>query len=262
MNHETWRRSTLVCLSSVALIAAACGDDSATGGTGATGSGGETSTTSSAGGQATTSTGGAGGASTTSTGGSGGATAIAAEIDGYRIELPCENPDATSYNEGDNCNWNPALADQTGDPNWELKSETLKTIGGDAGTVYDVEIRFRGISEPKNYQGGTLVGEHFYIGGTEVVDNYNVYSIKVNDPPETYHLTRTETPTGHYIVSLDYTATIPMRGGTTVTIGMYDHNTAAISNGGGVVVDGVAPAPAPYSGHFIQMDVISVTPRQ
>lgn len=262
MTLRSLRWSTLVCIGSVAL-GAACGDDGGTGGAGATGGGGEASTTSSnAGGGGTGATGGAGGATTASSGGSGGGSAIAAAIDGYRIELPCENPDATSYNEGDNCNWNPALADQSGDPNWELKSETVRTIGGDPGTVYDVEIRFRGISEPKNYQGGTLVGEHFYIGGTEVVDNYNVYSIKVNDPPETYHLTRTETATGHYIVTLDYVATIPMRGGTSLTIGMYDHNTAAISNGGGVVVPDIAPAPAAYSGHFIQMDVVSVTPQQ
>jgi hypothetical protein len=61
---------------------------------------------------------------------------------------------------------------------------------------------------------------------------------------------------------LDYTVTIPMRGGTTVTVGMYDHNGEAIPNGEKYVVDGIPSAPDPFPGHFTQMDVVTVTAQQ
>ena len=50
------------------------------------------------------------------------------------------------------------------------------------------------------------------------------------------------------MIQLDYTVTIPMRGDTTVTVGMYDHNGEAIANGEKYVVDGIPPAPDPFPG--------------
>ncbi|NUO50393.1 MAG: hypothetical protein HOV80_16180 [Polyangiaceae bacterium] len=254
---STFRGYGLACAT---LLLVACGDDAA-------GTTAATTTTTGSGGGATTSgpttTTTVSPASSSSTGAGGqDPLSIAAEIDGYRIELPCENADPQAYNPGDTCAWDPALADQTGDPDWELKIEVDKVIGGDPNTVYDVEMRFRGVSEPKNYQDGTVVADHFYIGGTEVLNDYNVYSITVGDPAQVYYLNRNEAATGHYMIQLDYTVTIPMRGGTTVTIGMYDHNTQAIANGEKFVVDGIPPAPDPFAGHFIQMDVVSVAPQR
>jgi hypothetical protein len=50
------------------------------------------------------------------------------------------------------------------------------------------------------------------------------------------------------MIQLDYTVTIPMRGGTTVTVAMYDHNGEAIANGEKYVVDVIPPAPDPFPG--------------
>jgi hypothetical protein len=77
-----------------------------------------------------------------------------------------------------------------------------------------------------------------------------------------FQLNRNEAATGHSMIQLDYTVTIPMRGGTTVTVGMYDHNGEAIPNGEKYVVDGIPSAPDPFPGHFTQMDVVTVTAQQ
>jgi hypothetical protein len=63
-----------------------------------------------------------------------------------------------------------------------------------------------------------------------------------------FQLNRNKAATGHYMIQLDYTVTIPMRGGTTVTVGIYDHNGEAIANGEKYIVDGIPPAPDPFLG--------------
>jgi hypothetical protein len=98
------------------------------------------------------------------------------------------------------------------------------------------------------------------VGGSEKRDDYSIYSLRVADPSQTYHLTRHERKTGHLTFKFDYTVTIKIRGGAKVTLGLYDHNKQAIANGERHVVDGIPPAPEPYAGHFVQMDVVSVKP--
>lgn len=237
------------------ILLAACGDDAAA--TDAGSSGTDSSVRRDSGGGRTDAGGGddAGGLVD-----AGGMESIAAALEDARLELPCENPDPMAYaSDGATCNWDPdLLAMSSTVPEFALAIEREVTIGGDPGTIYAITMRFRGVSEPKNYEGGTLVGDHFYIGGTEIRNDYNIYSIEVADPAETYYLTRTETPTGHYTIAFDYEGTIRARGGTTLTLGIYDHNTVAIANWELRVVDGIPPAPAPYSGHFVHMNVVSV----
>lgn len=183
----------------------------------------------------------------------------ASALSGARWELPCQNRDWATYKPKDTCKWDAALIGKgSSEPPWKLKIEDVKTFGGKADVVYEVTLRFRGISEPKNYQGGQAIGEHFYVGGEEVPDNYNIYVLAVADPPERYYLTRDERKTGHFTFAFDYTASVKIRGGARVTLGTYDHNDEAIANGEHHVVPGIPPAPQPYAGHFIQMDVVGV----
>jgi hypothetical protein len=185
----------------------------------------------------------------------------ASALSGARWELPCHNRDPEAYKPKDVCKWDPALlAKGVSEDPWKLKIEEKKTFGGKPDVIYEVTLRFRGISEPKNYQGGQPVGEHFYVGGEEVRDNYNIYVLDVADPPQKYYLTRDERKTGHFTFKFDYTATVKIRGGAQVTLGTYDHNDESIANGEHHVVPGLPPAPQPYAGHFIQMDVVSVKP--
>ena len=64
------------------------------------------------------------------------------------------------------------------------------------------------------------------------------------------------------MIQLDYTVTIPMRRGATVTVGVYDHDGEAIAIGEKYVVDGITPALDPFSGHFTPKDVVSVAAQQ
>ena len=189
----------------------------------------------------------------------------AGEMNGYRWELPCEDP-----NLRDTCPWDPALLEGAiDDPAVTLHRETLVMFGGDPAVVYDVEIQIRGLTEPKSFSGGEVVADHFQIGGTPDVNDYNIYAIDVADPAQRYTLNRNAMGVGHYTFVLDYTVTIPIRGGTEVRLTMIDPNNIAIANPGGssgstdpFVVPDIPPFPDPFYGQFIQMDVLSVTPQQ
>jgi hypothetical protein len=189
---------------------------------------------------------------------------FAGEMNGYRWELPCEDP-----NLRDTCAWDPALLEGAiDDPMYTLHREDVVVFGGDPSVVYDVEIRIRGLSEPKDFSGGEVQAEHFQIGGTPGTNDYNIYSITVEEPMNVYTVNRNEMGTGHYTFVMDYTVTIPIHGGTMVTMAMMDPNNQAIANPGGAsgsvdpfVVPEIPPFPDPFYGQFIQMDVVSVVAR-
>src|SRR5438477_6026257 len=105
--------------------AAAAGNGGSAGHGGASGSGGAGN-------------GGAGGAG-------GGGTSPAAALDKFRFECPCKPAAADHLSNGD-CNVAPQTDRQT----------VKKTMGGDSGTVYNVTLRVRGLSEPNMYTGGML----------------------------------------------------------------------------------------------------------
>ncbi|WP_437295534.1 hypothetical protein [Sorangium sp. So ce426] len=241
------------------MVLLACGSDSdppaddqsSSSTTSAAGSGGGASTaasTSASSSASSSSSGGAGGSG--GSGGSGGAggsggqeedlLAAAESIDGFRWEMPCDQDPGNS----DECACS-ALVDET------------KTFGGSPDTVYLVTVRLRGVVEPETYKGGTPDGMHFRVGGTPDNATYNRYSISVSDPAEVYWLN--DSPTvGHDTFKIDHTKTIPIRGGSKVSFKGEDPNQISIANFKHLVVDGVPPAPEPYVGQFIQLDVQSV----
>jgi hypothetical protein len=122
-----------------------------------------------------------------------------------------------------------------------------------------VTLRFRGVIELKTYNGGTQDG-YFLVGGSDNGDGWNVYELDVSDPPGHYFLNAGSS--GIYRVwLLDITKTIPVAAGASVTLKADAKDNAIIRNTDGtnpIVVPGVPPAPEPYNGQFIQMDVISV----
>jgi len=188
----------------------------------------------------------------------------AGEMNGYRWELPCEDP-----TQRDTCPWDPTLLEGAiDDPMYTLRRETALTFGGDPGVVYDVQIRIRGLVEAKDFTGGEVLENHFQIGGTPGTNDYNIYAIEVGDPAQVYTLNRNEMGVGHYTFILDYTVTIPIAAGTEVVLAMSDPNNIAIANPGGAsgsmdpfVVPEIPPFPDPFFGQFIQMDVLAVTPQ-
>ncbi|WP_437805657.1 hypothetical protein [Sorangium sp. So ce1078] len=255
------RVSLLVVPATMFLLA--CGSDAdpphdqaTASSTGAGGSGGGASTGASTSASSSASSGGAGGggggaggSGETGGGGAGGSggedlLAAAADIDGFRWEMPCDEDPGNS----DECATS-ARVDES------------RTFGGSPDTIYQVTVRLRGVVEPETYRGGTPDGMHFRVGGTPDNPTYNVYSFSVSDPPEVYYLN--DSPNvGHDVFIIDHTKTIPVRGGASVSFLGDDPNHIMIANFKHLVVDGVPPAPEPFVGQFIQLDVQSVEKTQ
>ena len=178
---------------------------------------------------------------------------IAAAIDGYRFEFPCKDPMPENPKEG--ADGLSALV--TGDPKTTDNFTATKTFGGEKGKRYQVTLRFRGVVEPMMYKNGKQVGDYFYVGGEKNNGTYNIYQISVSSPKSHYFLNRQDS-CGHRIFAIDYTQTIEIEGGATVTFFGDGQNGHLITNFKKLVVPGIAPAPKPFNGQFIQVDVTDV----
>ncbi len=177
-----------------------------------------------------------------------------AAIDGVRFSFPCKNAMPDNPKEGENCD--SALV--TGDPAKTDNFTIEKKFGGQPGKRYQVKLRFRGVVEPMKYKGGKQVGEYFYIGGEGDDKTYNIYKLAISSPESHYFLNRQDA-TGHKIFSIDYTQTVEIDGGATVTFYGNGQNGKMISNFKKLVVPDVEPAPKPFNGQFIQVNVIDVS---
>jgi hypothetical protein len=171
-------------------------------------------------------------------------TEVAVSLDGLRWDLPCVSGH--------------------GSPVCTVVSNTVTdstTLGGDSSITYNVELRFRGLVELKTYSGGLAQG-YFRTGGSDNGDGYNVYYLEVSDPYQVYYL-NDGVSNIYYCFPLDYTATVPMQGGATVTLYATAKDNLEIvnidSNGIPITIPDVDPYPAAYDGQFIQVDVLSVT---
>jgi hypothetical protein len=177
----------------------------------------------------------------------------AASIDGVRFEFPCKDPMPENPKEGAD-----GLSGLVkGDPKTTDNFTITKKFGGEPGKRYKVTLRFRGVVEPMMYKGGQQVGEYFYIGGEKNNATYNVYQISVSSPKSHFFLNRQD-QVGHSIFTVDYTQTIEIEGGAEVVFFGDGQNGRLITNFKKLVVPGIPPAPAPYNGQFIQVDVVDV----
>lgn len=181
------------------------------------------------------------------------AASPAAAIDGYRFEFPCKDPMPENPKEGETG----LSALVTGDPKTTDNFTATKKFGGQPGKRYKVTLRFRGVVEPMMYKDGQQVGEYFYIGGEKNNATYNVYQISVSSPKSHFFLNRQD-KVGHSIFTIDYTQTIEIDGGAEIVFFGDGQNGKLITNFKKLVVPGIAPAPAPYNGQFVQVDVVDV----
>lgn len=178
---------------------------------------------------------------------------IGASIDGARFEFPCKDPMPENPKEGAD-----GLSGLVkGDPKTTDNFTFKRTFGGEPGKRYKVTLRFRGVVEPMMYKGGEKVGEYFYIGGEKNNGTYNVYQISVSSPKQHYFLNRQD-KVGHQIFTIDYTQTIEIDGGAEITFLGDGQNGRLITNFKKLVVPDVAPAPLPYNGQFVQVNVVDV----
>lgn len=173
---------------------------------------------------------------------------VVTSLSGLRWELPCQAAAA-----------DPALCTT---PTTNVTKTT--TLAGASGATYAVKLRFRGVIEPKTYSGGTETG-FFSVGGTPASDTANIYRLTVSAPAGTFFVNSgtTRASTALYAEAIDYEATVDIQAGATVTLTAEPLDALQIKNrdmaGAPFVIAGIAPAPAPFDGQFVQMDVVSVT---
>lgn len=122
---------------------------------------------------------------------------------------------------------------------------------------YQVALRFRGVVETKAYTGGVVDG-YFDTGGADNGDTFNVYALTVSAPAQTYFVNNGQSNI-YNCFAIDYTETIPIDGGATVTLTAMPIDGHEIEN---VDANG-APIQVPgfdvYNGQFVEMDVVSVS---
>jgi hypothetical protein len=178
---------------------------------------------------------------------------VAAALDGYRFEFPCKDPMPENPKPGADG----ISARATEDPTTNDKFTDVKKFGGEPGKRYQVTLRVRGVVEPMMYKDGQQVGEYFYIGGVPNNATYNIYQLTVSAPESHFFFNRQD-KVGHKIFTIDYTATIEIEGGATLTLHGNGQNGRMITNFDKLVVPDVPPAPQPFNGQFIQLNVTDV----
>ncbi|MEX2214648.1 MAG: hypothetical protein WD768_11000 [Phycisphaeraceae bacterium] len=175
----------------------------------------------------------------------------AAELNGFRWEFPCKEKMPDQPRPGADC----SSGLVTGDPFKTDNFKAVKSFGGEKGKKYNVTIRFRGVVEPMMYKDGKKDGDYFYIGGSPNNNTYNIYKIEISSPQSHYFLNRQD-KVGHQIFTIDYTKTIQIDGGATITLTGDGQNGKLISNFKKLTIPEIATEP--YNGQFVQMDVVKV----
>ena len=140
------------------------------------------------------------------------------------------------------------------------------TIGGKAGTVYEVTLRIRGIFEPTTITGGdTPDPEHPYFkaGGTVSTPDWSQWRIEVSEPKQTYWLNHYPS-VGHTIYKEDFEETIAIAAGSTVVVRVTDGNDRQIDNAKIApdrqqIIAGVVDHPLP--GQMLRLDIMRVKTR-
>ena len=170
---------------------------------------------------------------------------VAHALGGLRWELPCVGAHA-----GDGCATGQVV-------------RTSLTVPGDGGITFDATLRFRGVVELIRVDGGVGTGT-FRAGGALETVGYNAYSLEVGAPPGVYYLNAGQSGPRRTF-PLDFTQTLQLQGGTSVTLVADPRDGVEIINtdgdGGTNLIPGIPPAPLAFDGQFLQMDVVSVVPR-
>ena len=141
------------------------------------------------------------------------------------------------------------------------------TFGGNAGTVYEVTLRVRGLFEPTTIEGGEApdpAHPYFMTGGQAKRPDYSQWHIDVSVPKQSYTLNHYPA-TSHTIYKEDFEVTIPVAAGANVLVQTIDSNDREIDNGAKgkpdrqQTIQGVSDTPQP--GQILRLDVVEVRAR-
>ena len=145
--------------------------------------------------------------------------------------------------------------------------EKVITVGGNAGAVYDVRLRVRGLFEPTTIREGETpdpAHPYYQVGGAIRARDWSAWHIEVSEPKQTYWLNHYPR-VGHTIYREDFEATIPMAAGATVTVRVVDGNDRQMDNAEPGLPDRMqlleGVTEKPLDGQMLRLDVLRVTAR-
>jgi hypothetical protein len=146
-------------------------------------------------------------------------------------------------------------------------TSTTTYMGGDPNVTYNVTLRFRGVIETKAYTGGTVLAPFVNRDGVPDGTGWNIYKLIIGNPSHTYFLNLGASNL-HHIFGVDYQITIPIQGGSQVTLTADAVDGVQIWNSSTdpptqtpISVPGITNPPQPFlNGQFLQMDVLSGIP--
>ncbi len=212
--------------------------------------------------------GGVGGGGASGSAGAAGDTSLnqlAQAFHGFRMDLhcdhpqdqPCEPQNSATPNLGYLC----CYVDQTIERKNHPPIDRDLDFGGEAGKLYDVDLRIRGVVENHDYGGqGTKQGDWVLVGGTRPSPGaIHVFGATTHDPEQTYFFNSWNDKADPIrMVVLDYVVTLQVRGGSKVRVFEYDDIGKIWANAGMLKVEGLPPYPDAIDGQFLQMDVVAV----
>jgi hypothetical protein len=178
----------------------------------------------------------------------------AAGLDQLLLDIPCPTIDAPTE-----CDVIESVRKQ---------SKTVR-FGGSPGQTYAVKLHFCGPAEGRRYtgcapgQGNPLVCVDGQTASRNPDDpSYPTYELRVSAPAHSYFLN--SLPLYDDIMKIDYTTTVPVQGGSTITLATDGGSNPGIYtsklNGHNFTCAGVPGIRQPFVGQFIFVTVESVDP--
>jgi hypothetical protein len=138
------------------------------------------------------------------------------------------------------------------------------TLPGDPAIEYEVTFLIRGIVELDTYTGGTPLSPSYVVKDAtgHGLRPANTYKLIVSNPAATYFLNNGVFNAAD-VTALDYTLTVPVMGGATLTLQSASNDNLEVRNTGGHVVADSPDHPIivaqPYNGQFLQLDALGAT---
>jgi hypothetical protein len=178
----------------------------------------------------------------------------AASLDHLLLDIPCPRADA------------PTECDVV--ESVRKRSKTVR-MGGDSNRTYAVKLHFCGPAEGRRYTACVAGGSNplLCVDGKTASENpddpsYPTYELKVAAPAHSYFLNGQ--PLYDDIMKIDYSVTVPIQGGSSVTLGTDGGSNAGIYtsklNGRNFTCADVPGIQQPFVGQFIYMTVDGVEP--
>lgn len=130
------------------------------------------------------------------------------------------------------------------------------SLHGDAFKTYMVKLRVRGVIETIPIFAGQAGPGGWTQGGQPLNTTNSIFMMTISSPAENYWLNRGVA--AQLTSTIDYEASVAIAGDAEVLFHADGQDGKCLTNAMGLTLPGVVTMPQPYSGQFLQLDVVSV----